>query len=52
MKIEWAFLFLILLIYLLAGHGFSIAVVSKGYSLVAMRGLLIVMVSLLVEHGL
>ena len=33
-----------------AGHGFSMAVVSEGYSLVAMRGLLIV-VSLVVEHG-
>ena len=35
-----------------AGHGFSKAVVSEGYSLVAMCGLLIVVVSLVVEHGL
>ena len=34
------------------GHGFSKAVVSEGYSLVAMCGLLIVVVALVVEHGL
>ena len=52
MKIGWAFLFKTLFIYLLAGHGFSIAGVSEGYSPVAMHGLLIVVVSLLVEHWL
>jgi len=52
MKIGWAFLFTTLFIYLLAGHGFSIAVVSEGYSPVAMHGLLIVVASLLVEHWL
>ena len=32
--------------------GFSLVVVSKGYSVVVVHGLLIAVVSLVVEHGL
>ena len=32
--------------------GFSLVAESRGYSLVAVRGLLIVVASLVVEHGL
>ena len=35
-----------------AGHGLSLVVVSRGYSLVGMCGLLTAVASLAVEHGL
>ena len=35
-----------------APNELSLVVVSRGYSLVAVRGLLIVVVSLIAEHGL
>ena len=36
---------------LVAAHGFSLVAASRGYS-VSMRGLLIAVTSLVVEHGL
>ena len=37
---------------LFAAQAFSLVVVSRSYSLVAMYGLLVVVASLVVEHGL
>ena len=36
----------------IAAHGLSLVMMSRGYSLVAVRGLLIAVASLVMEHGL
>ena len=37
--------------YVLIRSGFSLVAVGRGYSIIVMRGLLIVMASLVAEHG-
>ena len=54
--LKYLFIFIYLLIsgcwVFIAVHGLSLAVESRGYSLVALHGLLIVVASLVVESGL
>ena len=55
LKCFYVIIFICLLLAVLGLHcctGFSLVAASRGYSLVAVRGLLIAAASLVVEHGL